>query len=56
MKDYLDKIQTIKGLVVEETRDSMTKAIAGLDQLSIHLQEKEPIKTCSGLQVQSEIC
>ena len=33
MEDYLDKIQPIRGLVVEGTPDSLNKAIDGLDQL-----------------------
>ena len=33
MIDTLDKIQSIRGLVVEGTPDSLLKAIDGLDQL-----------------------
>ena len=39
MEDYLDKIQSIRGLVVEGTSGSLNKAIKGLDQLKNRLSE-----------------
>ena len=44
MEDCLDKIQSISGLVVEGTPDSLNKAIDGLDQLrQMILRDQLPI-------------